>query len=57
MASRLSASNNGPFSLYHDDFLYSNIMVDENSFDVTGIINWEGVYTVPWELIGFPEFL
>jgi len=57
MASRLSARNNGPFPLCHDDFLHSNIMVDENSFDVTGIIDWEGACTVPWELIAFPEFL
>jgi len=57
MASRLSASNNGPFPLDHDDFLHSNIMVDENSFNVTGIIDWEGACTVPWELIAFPEFL
>ena len=57
MASRLSARNNGPFPLCHDDFLHSNIMVDENSFDITGIIDWEGACTVPWELIAFPEFL
>jgi aminoglycoside phosphotransferase (APT) family kinase protein len=57
MSSRLSASNNGPFPLCYDDFLHSNIMVDENSFDVTGIIDWEGAYTVPWELIVFPEFI
>lgn len=47
MSSRLSASNNGPFPLCHDDFLHSNIIVNENSFDVTGIINWGGVCTVP----------
>ncbi|KAK4042138.1 hypothetical protein C8A01DRAFT_44791 [Parachaetomium inaequale] len=57
MASRLSTSNNGPTPLCHDDFLHSNIMVDEDSFDVTGIIDWEGACTVPWELIAFPEFL
>jgi hypothetical protein len=32
-------------------------MVDESSFAVTGIIDWEGACTVPWELIAFPEFL
>jgi hypothetical protein len=32
-------------------------MVDEDSFDVTGIIDWEGACTVPWELIAFPDFL
>jgi len=39
MASRLSTSNSRPFPLCHDDFLHSNIMVDENSFKVTGIID------------------
>ncbi|KAJ5562903.1 hypothetical protein N7461_001664 [Penicillium sp. DV-2018c] len=57
MADRLSLCNDGPFPLDHDDFLHSNIMVDEESFDVTGIIDWEGACTVPWELIAFPEFL
>ena len=32
-------------------------MVNENSFNITGIIDWEGACTVPWELIAFPEFL
>ncbi|CAL5869109.1 uncharacterized protein PFLUO_LOCUS3337 [Penicillium psychrofluorescens] len=57
MASKLSLFNEGPFPLDHDDFLHSNIMVDENSFDVTGVIDWEGACTVPWELIAFPDFL
>ena len=37
MASRLSVYKDGPFLLDHDDFLHSNIMVDESTFDVTGI--------------------
>ena len=57
LAGRLSSCNDGPFPLCHDDFLHSNIMVDEATFKVTGIIDWEGACTVPWELIGFPEFL
>jgi hypothetical protein len=57
MANRLSASNSGPFPMCHDDFLHSNIMVDEATFDATGIIDWEGACTVPWGLIAFPEFL
>ena len=57
MASRLSANNEGPFPLCHDDFLHSNILVDESNFTVTGIIDWKGACTVPWELIAFPEFL
>lgn len=57
IASRLSLCNEGPFPLVHNDFLHSNIMVDENSFDVTGIIDWEGACTVPYELVSFPDFL
>ncbi len=45
MASRLSASNEGPFPLCHNDFLHSNIMVDEKSFNVTGIIDWKGMHS------------
>ncbi|KAJ5420914.1 hypothetical protein N7465_003433 [Penicillium sp. CMV-2018d] len=57
IASRLSLYNDGPFPLAHNDFLHSNIMVDENNFDVTGIIDWEGACTVPCELLTFPDFL
>ncbi|KAL4935705.1 hypothetical protein BDV06DRAFT_234005 [Aspergillus oleicola] len=57
IASRLSICDKGPFPLAHDDFLHSNIMVDESNFEVTGIIDWEGACTVPYELISFPEFL
>lgn len=47
LASRLSLCNEGPFPLAHDDFLHSNILVVEDNFDVTGIIDWEGACTVP----------
>ncbi|KAJ5139031.1 uncharacterized protein N7515_003879 [Penicillium bovifimosum] len=57
IASRLSVCSEGPFPLAHDDFYHSNIMVNENSFEVTGIIDWEGAFTVPYELIMFPEIL
>ncbi|KAK3896563.1 hypothetical protein C8A05DRAFT_48433 [Staphylotrichum tortipilum] len=56
----LMGLGSGPFPLCHDDFLYSNIMVDESDFSVTaltGIIVWERACTMPWELVGFPEFL
>lgn len=32
-------------------------MVDENSFDITGIIDWEGAFTALYKLISFPSFL
>ncbi|KAJ5145900.1 uncharacterized protein N7515_000464 [Penicillium bovifimosum] len=54
---RLSLCDGGPFPLDHDDFHHCNIMVGENTFDVTGIIDWDGACTVPWELIAFPDFL
>ncbi|TDZ24689.1 Positive regulator of purine utilization [Colletotrichum orbiculare MAFF 240422] len=57
MARRLPLHNKGPFPLCHDDFLHSNIMVDEGSFKVTGVIDWEGACTVPWGLIAYPEFI
>lgn len=57
MAGRLSAHDGEPFPLCHDDFLHSNIMIDEESGAVTGIIDWEGACTVPWELVAFPECL
>ncbi|KAL5341783.1 hypothetical protein BJX70DRAFT_26420 [Aspergillus crustosus] len=57
MASRLSLCDKGPFPLAHADFLHSNIIVDEDNFNVTGVIDWEGACTVPCELIAFPDFL
>ncbi|OHE98388.1 hypothetical protein CORC01_06384 [Colletotrichum orchidophilum] len=57
MAEQLASDNDGPFPLCHDDFLHSNIMVDEASFNVTGVIDWEGACTVPWGLVAFPEFI
>ncbi|KAK2020884.1 hypothetical protein LX32DRAFT_605704 [Colletotrichum zoysiae] len=56
-ADLLPFRNEGPFPLCHDDFLHSNIMVDEASFNVTGIIDWEGACTVPWGLVAYPEFI
>ncbi|KAJ5956312.1 hypothetical protein N7501_010591, partial [Penicillium viridicatum] len=43
IASRLSVYNKGLFPLAYNDFLYSNII--------------EGAFTVPYELIAFPDFL
>lgn len=58
IANQLSVHHNeGPFPLCHDNLLHSDILVDEDTFSVTGIIDWEGACTVPWELVAFPEFL
>ncbi|KAI0388352.1 kinase-like domain-containing protein [Xylariaceae sp. FL0594] len=46
----------GPFPLRHADLFYNNIIVSK-SFEVLGIIDWEGACTVPWELVDAPCFL
>ncbi|KAJ6022775.1 uncharacterized protein N7446_013127 [Penicillium canescens] len=47
ISSRLSLCNEGPIPLDHGDFLHSNIMVNGNSFDLTGIIEWEAHVQFP----------
>jgi hypothetical protein len=39
----------GPFPLAHPDLHYNNILVDAN-YNITGIIDWSGVTTVPQEV-------
>lgn len=39
---------NGPFPLCHLDFHYSNMLVD-GEYNITGILNWSNVQTVPVE--------
>ncbi|KFY66895.1 hypothetical protein V496_01880 [Pseudogymnoascus sp. VKM F-4515 (FW-2607)] len=56
LASRLSSCDNGPFPVWHPDFLHSNIIVDEG-YRVLGVIDWEGTCTIPWGLVEFPLFL
>lgn len=52
----IAVRNEGPFPLYHPDFLHSNVIVDEN-YNILSIIDWEGAGTVPWEVVEFPLFL
>ncbi|KAI6028995.1 kinase-like domain-containing protein [Pisolithus marmoratus] len=47
-----------PFSLQLDDFRLSNIMIDESSGDVTGLIDFEGTTIAPlWECAVIPAWL
>ncbi|CZT42580.1 uncharacterized protein RSE6_02504 [Rhynchosporium secalis] len=55
-ASRLSSNDSGPFPVSHQDFLHSNIIVNDR-YRILGVIDWEGACTVPWELVEFPLFL
>ncbi|CAK7232983.1 hypothetical protein SCUCBS95973_008442 [Sporothrix curviconia] len=51
-------SDRGPFPLCHPDFLHSNIIIaGDTDFDVLAVIDWEGAYTLPLELVRFPRFL
>lgn len=56
IAGNISANDTGPFPVYHPDFYHSNIIVDP-SWEILGVIDWEGTCTVPWEMVEFPLFL
>lgn len=46
----------GPFPLYHTDFYSSNIIVD-SEYNILSVIDWEGAYAAPWELVEFAKDL
>ncbi|KAJ3743723.1 hypothetical protein DFH05DRAFT_1497352 [Lentinula detonsa] len=47
-----------PFSLRMDDFRLSNIMIDENTGHITGLIDFEGATISPlWECAYMPRWL
>ena len=47
-----------PYTLYHHDLNASNIIVNPETFDVIGIVDWEMVNIVPkWRAALYPEFL
>ncbi|KFY95513.1 hypothetical protein V500_02740 [Pseudogymnoascus sp. VKM F-4518 (FW-2643)] len=45
--------NQGPFKLFCDDFRPGNILVDD-SFKITGIIDWEWCYAAPFQFAYSP---
>lgn len=45
--------NRGPFKLFCDDFRPGNILVDD-SFKITGIIDWEWCYVAPFQFTYAP---
>ena len=49
---------NGPYVLHHHDLNLANIIVDPETFDIRGIIDWEMVNVVPmWKATSHPKFL
>lgn len=37
----------GPFKLFCDDFRFGNVLMDEKTLKITGIIDWEWAYAAP----------
>ena len=53
LAVNIPIRNHGPFPLFHPDYGYNNIIVDDD-YKVLGVIDWENASTVPWEIVDFP---
>ncbi|KAI1932837.1 hypothetical protein LOZ12_004383 [Ophidiomyces ophidiicola] len=62
--SKHRADNRGPFKLFGDDLCPGNVLVNEETLEVTAVIDWEFVYTAPslfaacppwWLLLRKPE--
>ena len=62
---KYSRENNGPFKLFCDDLCPGNVLVDEETLQVTAVIDWEFTYTAPalfttcapwWLLLRKPEY-
>ncbi|KAL1844701.1 hypothetical protein VTK73DRAFT_1999 [Phialemonium thermophilum] len=48
--------HDGPFPLIHTDLYSSNIIIDEH-YNVLSVIDWEGAFVGPWELVEFNKEL
>lgn len=47
-----------PFVIYHHDLSLANILIDLDTCEITGIIDWETIEVVPeWMNSRFPKFL
>ncbi|KAM0799580.1 hypothetical protein BDR22DRAFT_963684 [Usnea florida] len=47
-----------PYILYHQDLSLASILVNPDTFEITGIIDWEKIQVVPeWKASRFPKFL
>ncbi|TIA07989.1 hypothetical protein D6C80_09482 [Aureobasidium pullulans] len=41
----------GPFKLFCDDFRFGNVLIDEDTLEFTGVIDWEWTYTAPQQFL------
>ena len=47
-----------PYILYHQDLSLASILINPDTFEITGIIDWEKIQVVPeWKASRFPRFL
>ena len=54
------AANEGesPYVIHHHDLSLANILIDPDTYEITGIIDWEMIQVVPeWKSSRFPSFL
>ncbi|KAH0354675.1 hypothetical protein KCU81_g1262, partial [Aureobasidium melanogenum] len=49
-----SKFDSGPFTLFCDDVHPRNILVDENTYKITAIIDWEWTYAAPHDFLVTP---
>ncbi|THW08543.1 hypothetical protein D6D24_09119 [Aureobasidium pullulans] len=50
--------DSGPFKLFCDDFRFGNVLIDENTLEFTGVIDWEWTYAAPQQfLFSAPSWL
>ena len=48
----------GSFTLHHSDLNAANILVHPETFEITGIVDWEMINVVPeWKASEYPKFL
>ncbi|TIA81986.1 hypothetical protein D6C76_02613 [Aureobasidium pullulans] len=41
----------GSFKLFCDDFRFGNVLIDEDTLEFTGVIDWEWTYTAPHQFL------
>lgn len=53
-----AAEGVSPYVLHHHDLSLANILVNPDTYEITGIIDWEKIQVVPeWKSSRFPKFL
>ncbi|KAI4716723.1 hypothetical protein E4T48_07044 [Aureobasidium sp. EXF-10727] len=50
----VSKSDLGPFKLYCDDMHPRNMLIDENTYEITAILDWDWTYAAPREMSNGP---